>query len=109
MHAGFIFFWLWELVFPTVVFVITAARVFFATRIGPVSGGVLGLIWRDGASCTSCAGFILSNCTGLLYFLSVVFLSVPGASRAQRHFWSQYHQCHNVCGTQLPRLSRRTL
>ena len=45
---GFAVFWMGQLVFPTLIFVMTLARALRLRRYGAIKGGILNVLLRDG-------------------------------------------------------------
>lgn len=51
LYAGFAFFWIGQLVFPSIIFLMTMARALVLRKEGTIKGGILDVMLRDGELC----------------------------------------------------------
>lgn len=55
LYAGFAFFWIGQLVFPSIIFLMTMARALVLRKEGTIKGGILDVMLRDGELCVAWA------------------------------------------------------
>lgn len=53
LYAGFAFFWIGQLVFPSIIFLMTMARALVLRKEGTIKGGILDVMLRDGELCAA--------------------------------------------------------